>query len=201
MKFSDVLQQAADSSFVHPEGKKVPATVHAAVYKQSKAGNPMLEVQFKVTGGPNAGKGRPIRTWLVLDNDTTIQQITNMGVRKGELDQLGAYEMEQAGERLAAMLVGKKAAVNIVQETFNDRLQNKITWVNPAQGAAGPQQPQPRKAEPVADATPDSYTEEVAVEPDENPEDELARLERQLAEAKKANGGSRRSPAPDGLPF
>lgn len=194
MKFSDVLQQAADSSFVHPEGKKVPVTVHAAVYKQSKAGNPMLEVQFKVTGGPNAGKGRPIRTWLVLDNDTTIQQITNMGVRKSELDQLGGYDIEQAGERLAALLVGKKAAADIKKETFNDRLQNRITWINPAQGTTGPA---PRPAAPVEPEVTDNAS--ANVEAAQNEESELERLKRELEAAKASE--SKRTPAPDDLPF
>lgn len=188
MKFSEVLAQAADSSFVHPAGKKVPVTVHAAAYSQSKAGNPMITVQLKVTGGPNAGKGRPIRAWLVLDNDTTIQQVMNLGVRKGELDQLAGYEVEQAGERLAAMLVGKKGAADIVQETFNERVQNKVTWINPAAGTTGPKPPA-KAEEPKSEP-----------QPEQAEESELERLQRELAEARSASA-PRRSPAPDDLPF
>jgi hypothetical protein len=193
LKFSEVLQQAADSSFIHPAGKKVPATVHSAAYKQSKGGNPMIEVQFKITGGPNAGKGRPVRYYLMLEFDTTVQQVTNLGVRKAELDQLGKYDVEQAGERLAALLVGKKGAVDLEQETYNGRLQNKIKWVNPAPGATGPKPaPEPApKAEPVHD---DPWAEEAeATAADEA--SELERVREELAAER------RRSPAPDDLPF
>lgn len=186
MKFSDVLKAAADSSFVHPAGKKVPVTVHSAAYKNSSKGNPMLEVHLKVTGGPNAGKGRPIRTYLVLDNDTTIQQVMNLGVRKAELDQLAQYEVEVAGERLAAMLVGKKGAADIEQEKYNERLQNKVKWLNPATGATGPK-PQAKREEPEPE------------DDDESPESELERVKREMEDAKPSKRA--RSEAPDGLPF
>lgn len=195
MKFQEVLQQAADSSFVHPAGKKVPVTVHAAVYKQSKAGNPMIEVQLKVTGGPNAGKGRPIRYFLMLEFDTTIQQLTNIGIRKGELDQLAQYDMEQAGERLAALLVGKKGAADIEQETYNSRLQNKVKWLNPAPGATGPA-PKPAAApakQPEVDPGPevaDPWASDLDSE-------EEAEFDAAVDEAARP----RRSPAPDDLPF
>lgn len=189
MKFSEVLQQAADSSFIHPEGKKVPVKVTAAVYKQSKNGNPMLEVQLKVVGGPNAGKGRPIRYWMMMEFDTTIQQITNLGIRKGELDQLGQYDVEQAGERLAALMVGRTAAADIIQEPYNNQMTNKIKWLNPAQGTTGPQT---RPAPPA--------TQEPSVKEETAEESELERLERELAAA-KAEGSTRRTPAPDDLPF
>lgn len=196
MKFSEVLKQAADSSFVHPEGKKVPVTVHAATFKNSSKGNPMLEVHLKVTGGPNAGKGRPIRTYLVLDNDTTIQQVMNLGIRKQQLEELGKHETEQAGERLAALLVGKKGAADLKQEHYNERLQNKVSWINPAAGATGPK---PKaKDEPEADA--DDEPQDTESSPEDDEEDELARVKRELAEA-KAKQKAKRSEAPDDLPF
>jgi hypothetical protein len=195
LKFSEVLQQAADSSFVHPAGKKVPVTVNAAVYKQSKAGNPMIEVQLKVTGGPNAGKGRPIRYWLMLEFDTTVQQLTNVGIRKGELDQLAQYEMEQAGERLAAMLVGKKGAADIEQETYNSRLQNKVKWLNPAPGATGPApvKPAPAAVPEVDPGDGDPWADEGYDETDDSGQEAVA------AELRDRDRG--RSPAPDDLPF
>lgn len=189
MKFSEVLKQAADSSFVHPEAKKVPVTVHAAVYKKSSKGNSMIEAHLKVTGGPNAGKGRPIRTYLVLDNDTTIQQLMNMGIKKVQLEELGKYEEEQAGERIAALLVGKKGLADLKQEHFNERLQNKVTWLNPAAGATGPK-PKAQTAE--RELAEDDY--DSAAEAKE--EDELERVARETAATKP-----RRSEAPDGLPF
>jgi hypothetical protein len=188
VKFSEVLQQAQDSSFVHPAGKKVPVTVHAAVYKQSKAGNPMIEVQLKVTGGPNAGKGRPIRYFLMLEFDTTVQQLTNLGIRKAELDQLGQYDMEQAGERLAALLVGKKGAADIEQETYNSRVQNKVKWLNPAPGATGPApKPAPAPAKQPAPEVEDPWADESsAVDAIDQAVEDVART---------------RSAPPDDLPF
>jgi hypothetical protein len=197
VKFSEVLKQAADSSFVHPEGKKVPVTVHAATFKNSSKGNPMLEVHLKVTGGPNAGKGRPIRTYLVLDNDTTIQQVMNLGIRKQQLEELGKHETEQAGERLAALLVGRKGAADLKQEHYNERLQNKVSWINPAAGATGPK---PKAKDETSQEELARDFDETESDPQDDEEDELARVKRELEEA-KAKQKAERSEAPDDLPF
>lgn len=205
MKFKEILEIAKDSSFVHPAAKKVPATVHSAVYKKSSKGNHMIEVHFKVTGGPNAGKGRPVRHYLMLETDQGIQQINNLGVSMSVLEkQFGNVDIEQAGERLAGMLTGKRGAIDLDQETYNERLQNRVKWVNPVAGSTGPK----AKPEPENEPNPDTAEEELADDYAESGEEsELERLSRELEEAKAAAAKpqkARRSRAPideDELPF
>ena len=184
MKFKEILDMANDAAFIHPAGKKVPAVVHTAVYKKSNQGNHMVALTFRVTGGPNAGKGRPIRHFIMPDQDSARQQVLNMGIKGKEYDALAEYEAEDALARLAAMVLGKPCTIDIVQDTWNDKLQNKVTWVNPATSGA---KPGPVRA---------AVAEEP--EPDDEPEDELAALRRQLAEAKQ---DIKRSDPPEELPF
>lgn len=183
---------AQDSSFVHPKGTKVPAVVHTAVYQKSQAGNHMIKCTFRVTGGPNAGKGQPIRFFLMLDRDTGVQQITNLGVTHKELAALEDMQPEDAFPVLAEKILSRACLIDIEQEDYQERKQNRVKWVHALPAAA---------ARPAAKAkTPEPEPEEM---PDEE-EDELTRLRRQLA-AKEAEKPRRSAPPVDDdddeLPF
>lgn len=193
MKFSDILAIAEDSAFIHPDGKKVPAVVHTAIYKKSGNGNDMLVLTYRVTGGPNAGKGRPIRHYVMFDRDTGKQIVSNLGFPVKDFATLAGLDAEEAIGRIAATVVGKPCAIDIEQETFNDRLQNKIKWAHPA-GTAQTPKPAAAKAEKPTAAEEPAPAEE---------EDELTRLKRQVvaAEAKAESNKSSRTAPPDDLPF
>lgn len=194
MKFQDILDIAEDSAFVHPAGKKVPAVVHTAIYKKSGNGNDMLVLTYRVTGGPNAGKGRPIRHYVMFDRETGKQIVSNLGFPVKDFATLAGLDAEEAIGRIAATVVGKPCAIDIEQETFNDRLQNKIKWAHPAGSAQAPKPVAAKAEKPAAVEVPPE---------DEEQEDELTRLKRQVAEAEakaESNKGSRTAP-PDDLPF
>lgn len=174
MKFAEIIAIADDSSFIHPEGNKVPAVVHTAVGKTSQAGNVMVSASFRVTGGPNAGKGQPIRSSFVLTSDFARQQLSNLGIRYSDYSQ---YDALEAAQKIAAAILGKPVAVDIKVEKYNDRDQNKVSWVNPPSGAA-PSKPKVEK--------------EKATERAESPANELSELERLRAQVAAAEAAAAR---------
>lgn len=203
MKFGEILEMADSEAFIHPESKKVPAVVHSAVYKKSSNGNDMLVLAFRVTGGPNAGKGRPIRAYMLF-NDSGRQQISNLGFPAKEFTSLAHLEAEDAFGKIAAVVAGKPCAIDIVGDTFNGRPQNKIAWIHPASAAkTGPtaEKPAPAKTK-VKEVQPEYAAEEEAqAEPEaEEADAELAELEAKLA-AKRAAAKPKRSTPPSDLPF
>lgn len=190
MQFGEILQLAEDASFVHPDGKKVPAVVHTAIYKKSSSGNDMLSVTYRITGGPNAGKGRPIRHYIMFDRDTGKQIVCNLGFPAKDFDNMKGMSAEDAIGRIAAVVVGKPCAIDIESETFNERLQNKVKWAHPPQKQGVPAAAKKTETKPSEDAEPE--------------DDEEAELERKLAEkraAKAAAAKPSRSAPPDDLPF
>lgn len=191
MKFSEILDMADSEAFIHPDGKKIPAVVHTAIYKKSSKGNDMLAVTYRVTGGPNAGKGRPIRHYILF-NDSGRQQISNLGFPAKEFTALGALDAEDAFIKIAAVIAGKPCALDLGNEEFNGRPQNKVTWVHPPGAAAnGPSVPRPEAKKP------EPKTEQVE---DDEPDEELAELQAEL-EAKLAAKKAKRSTPPSDLPF
>lgn len=194
MKFGDILEMADAEAFIHPDGKKVPAVVHSAVYKKSSNGNDMLAMQFRVTGGPNAGKGRPIRHYILF-NDRGRQQISNLGFPAKDFAALSNLEAEDALGKIAAVVSGKPCAVDIKSEPYQGRPQNKIDWVHPASAAAkGPSAAKVKEIQPEYEPDPGDAQEEE--------ESELARLERELEEARAAaKPKSTRTKPPSDLPF
>lgn len=193
--FGDILQMAEDDSFIHPTSDKVPAVVHTAVYKKSSNGNDMLAVTYRITGGPNAGKGRPVRHYIMFDRDTGLQQASNLGYPAKDFASLKGMSPADAIARVAAVVLGKSCAIDIEKDEYQGRPQNKVKWVHPAQP-----QGRPAAAAVKAESTA-AVTQEVAEE-----EDELTRLRRQVAaaeaaEAAKAEAKPKRSSAPSDLPF
>src|SRR3984957_2553812 len=182
MKFSDILEMADSEAFIHPEGKKVPAVVHSAVYKKSSNGNDMLALTFRVTGGPNAGKGRPIRAYILF-NDSGRQQISNLGFPAKDFTKLADLEAEDAFTKIAAVIAGKPCALDLKVEPYQGREQNKIVWVHPASAASNG----PSAARPAA-AKPKEVQPEFASEADE---DDTAALEAEL-EARRQRSEERR---------
>lgn len=198
MKFQDILDMADSEAFVHPESSKVPAVVHTAVYKKSGSGNDMIAASFRVTGGPNAGKGRPIRAYLLF-NDSGRQQVSNLGYPAKEFSSLAGLEAEEALAKIAAVIVGKPCAIDIVPDEFDGRPQNKIKWIHP---------PQPQTSGPKAPAKAPKTPAKATETPDaaEDGEDELEALQAQLAAAKAAKAArlaarTEHSEPPSDLPF
>lgn len=188
MKFAEILAMADSESFIHPAAKKVPAVVHTAVYKKSSKGNDMIAVTYRITGGPNAGKGRPVRHYIMF-NDSGRQQVSNLGFPAKEFTALGELDAADALSKIAAVISGKPCAIDLEQEEFNEKLQNKVTWVHPAGAVStGPKAPAKPSAAPV----------EAPVEDDEDAEyaAQLAALE-----ANRAAKKTRRTEPPSDLPF
>lgn len=200
MKFADILEMADSEAFIHPEGKKVPAVVHTAVYKKSSQGNDMLALTFRVTGGPNAGKGRPIRAY-VLFNDSGRQQISNLGFPAKDFAKLADLEAEDAFTKIAAVIAGRPCALDLKVEPYQGRDQNKVAWVHPASAATnGPSASKPAALKPKQEEKP-AEADDTDADPDANDEDEeTAKLEAALA-ARKAAKKSTRSAPPSDLPF
>jgi hypothetical protein len=194
LKFSDILEMADSEAFVHPEGKKIPAVVHTAVYKKSSNGNDMLAITFRVTGGPNAGKGRPIRAYMLF-NDSGRQQISNLGFPAKDFTKLADLEAEDALSKIAAVIAGKPCALDLKVEPYQGRDQNKVAWVHPASAANnGPSTAKPAALKPAAEK-PSSEA------PEDDTDDDTAALEAELAARKAAKAQSRRTAPPSDLPF
>jgi hypothetical protein len=197
LKFADILEMADSEAFIHPEGKKIPAVVHTAVYKKSSNGNDMIAVTFRVTGGPNAGKGRPIRAYLLF-NDSGRQQISNLGFPAKDFAKLSDLEADDALTKIAAVVVGKPCALDLTVELYQGRDQNKVGWVHPAgavtngPSAARSGPPKPKQEEKPAEAE----------QPAEDGDDaETAALEAELAARKAAKAKTNRTAPPSDLPF
>lgn len=182
--FKAILDQAEEENFLHPEGKKIPASIVDAVYKVSSSGNEMLVIRAKVTGGPNAGKGRPLFGYIMLGNSAGIQQLFNMGVKKGTLSAMDGRDTEEVWNVVAAELANRPVKIDIRHDTYQGQKNAKVSWVNPADGATGPKpQTQPEVRSNGS-----------------GEESELERMRRELEE-EKAKSAPRRSAPPDDLPF
>lgn len=199
MDFGDVLKMADEASFVHPEGKKVPAVVHSAVGKKSGSGNVMIAASFRVTGGPNAGKGQPVRHYLVLTQDSAWQQLSNLGFPRKNAEQFRGMDEVEAAQKIAAAILGKPCSVDLKQETFNDKLQNKVSFVNPPSASSGV--PASTAAVKAVKADKPAAAPVVEVEDDDEEAALLAQLEaKRKAKAAKAAEAEAKAAAPD-APF
>jgi hypothetical protein len=205
LKFADILEMADSEAFIHPEGKKIPAVVHTAVYKKSSNGNDMIAVTFRVTGGPNAGKGRPIRAYLLF-NDSGRQQISNLGFPAKDFAKLSDLEADDALTKIAAVVVGKPCALDLTVELYQGRDQNKVGWVHPAGAVTnGPSAARSGPPKPKQEALKQPAASVKEIQPEYEAEDgddaETAALEAELAARKAAKAKTNRTAPPSDLPF
>jgi hypothetical protein len=154
MTFGDILQIAEDAAFVHPKSAKLQAVVHSAVYKKSSKGNDMLVVHYRITGGPNAGKGRPVRQFIMFDSERGHQMVSNIGFPASEFRSLKEMSPEDAIAKIASFILDKPCAIDLEPEEFNGRPQNKVTWVHPPQPGGRPSAAEARAETSGEEATP-----------------------------------------------
>lgn len=103
------------------------AVVYEAKFKQSKANNPMYELTFKITAGPE-GIGRQVRGWFTLTPKAMFKVVElNKAVGfpyPNKETPAGEFEFNDADDYL-----GKTVNIKIVQEPYAsvDEDDNDIT--------------------------------------------------------------------------